>query len=167
METPQFLGRVQSPANLLPEVAEIHGKPCAHPGADRLGYDGAVKRAILLVDHGSRRASANQTLVDVAALVREQVSEEWVVEIAHMEIAPPGVGQAIASCVAEGAREVVVHPYFLAPGKHATQDIARMVQEAARQHPEVTFSVTEPLGVHPLMAKLVLLRCGMIEDDSA
>lgn len=129
-------------------------------------YDEAVKRAILLVDHGSRRASANQTLVDVAALVREQVGDAWIVQIAHMEIAPPGVGQAIASCVAEGAREVVVHPYFLAPGKHATQDIARMVQEAARQHPDVSFSVTEPLGVHALMAKLVLLRCGVLRDGS-
>lgn len=127
----------------------------------------AMKRAILLVDHGSRQSQANQTLLSVSELVREQIGEEWVVEIAHMELEPPSIAEGFAACVNQGASEVVVHPYFLAPGRHATLDIARMVEDAATAHPGIVFRVTEPLGVHALLAKLVLMRCGVLEDFEA
>ncbi|HEX2880290.1 MAG TPA: CbiX/SirB N-terminal domain-containing protein, partial [Polyangiaceae bacterium] len=60
-------------------------------------------RAIVLVDHGSRHAAANQTLLDVAELLRAEVGSDWLVVAAHMEIAPPSVADAIADCVAQGA----------------------------------------------------------------
>src|SRR5690242_13783577 len=101
---------------------------------------------IVLVDHGSKRDEANALLEDVAQLFRG-ISGAAIVEIAHMELAEPTIAQAIARCVAQGARRVVVHPYFLAPGRHSTNDIPRMVAEAAAQHPGVTYSVTAPLGL--------------------
>jgi sirohydrochlorin cobaltochelatase len=119
-----------------------------------------MTRAIILVDHGSRHAAANQTLFDVAELVRTEVGEGWLVAAAHMEIEPPTIGEAIATCIAEGAREIVVQPYFLALGRHASEDIPRLVQEVAKAHPGVAFRVAEPLGAHALLAKLVALRCG-------
>jgi sirohydrochlorin ferrochelatase len=119
-----------------------------------------MTRAIVLVDHGSRHAAANQTLLDMAELVRAEVGSDWLVVAAHMEIEPPTVAEAIADCVAQGAREIVVQPYFLALGRHASEDIPRLVQQVAKSHPEVTFRVAEPLGAHSLLAKLVALRCG-------
>lgn len=123
-------------------------------------------RAIILVDHGSRHAAANQTLLDVVELVRVEVGKDWLVVAAHMEIEPPTVAGAIADCVAQGAREIVVQPYFLALGRHASEDIPRLVKEVATAHPGVTFRVAEPLGVHPLLAKLVAQRCGAAKDPA-
>jgi len=112
---------------------------------------------IVLVDHGSKRDEANALLEDVAQLFRG-VSGAHIVEIAHMELAEPTIAQAIARCVAQGARRVVVHPYFLAPGRHSTTDIPRMVTEAAAAHPGVPCRVTAPLGLDPRMSEVILER---------
>jgi sirohydrochlorin ferrochelatase len=80
------------------------------------------------------------------------------VRAAHMELARPSLPEAIAACVAEGAREIVVHPYFLAPGRHATRDIPALAREAETQHPGIVVRVTEPLGLHPGLEEAVLAR---------
>ncbi len=117
-------------------------------------------RAFLLVDHGSRVDEANEALVTTAELVRSRVGEGILIGHAHMEIAPPTVGDAVAELVLAGAKEIVVVPYFLAPGRHSRRDIPELVAQAGTAHPHVLFVVAEPLGPHPLLAELVLLRAG-------
>jgi sirohydrochlorin ferrochelatase len=118
-------------------------------------------RALLLVDHGSRAAEANESLEKVAALVRERVGAGIVVAVAHMEIAPPTVAEAVADLASQGAKEIVVVPYFLAPGRHSRQDIPALVTEAGAAHRGILFVMAEPLGPHPLLAELVLSRAGV------
>lgn len=118
-------------------------------------------RAILLVDHGSRRSAANESLERVAELVRER-APELIVCAAHMELAPPDIAEGFARCVAQGAREVVVQPFMLSAGRHATEDIPRLAASAAGDHPGVTWKVAAPLGVHALLAELVLVRSGEV-----
>ena len=116
--------------------------------------------ALLLVDHGSKQAEANRMLEGVAELVRRR-RPGLIVQAAHTDLATPDIAQAFALCVAAGATEVVVHPYMLAPGRHAMQDIPRLVAEAARAFPKVAYRVSEPLGVHEKLAELVLERSGL------
>lgn len=113
--------------------------------------------AILLVDHGSRRAEANEQLEEVAARIRAREPDR-IVRIAHMELAAPTIAEGIEACVASGAREIVVHPYLLAPGRHSQQDIPAQVVEAAGRHVGVTIRVSEPLGVHEKIVDVVLER---------
>ncbi len=120
----------------------------------------SLMRAFLLVDHGSRASEANESLVKMAELVRERVGEGILVAHAHMEIASPTVPEAIAALVEKGASNVVVVPYFLAPGRHSRKDIPKLVSDAGVAHPSVLFVVAEPLGPHPLLAELVMLRAG-------
>lgn len=121
-------------------------------------------KAILLVDHGSRLQEANDLLSVVAGLVRE-AAPDYHVEGAHMELAEPSIEQGIATCVASGAQEITVHPYMLSPGRHATQDIPRLVAAAAASYPGVTCRVTDPIGAHPLLAQVVLERVRHSETD--
>ncbi|MCZ6480097.1 MAG: hypothetical protein O6929_06815 [candidate division NC10 bacterium] len=116
-----------------------------------------MKRALLLVDHGSRREQANAVLVQVAEIIRDR-SDFDTVHYAHMEIAEPTVSQGFDACVADGAREVIVHPYFLAPGDHYNDTVPRLVAEAAARHPEVRWTITEPLGIHFKLCDVVLER---------
>jgi sirohydrochlorin ferrochelatase len=118
---------------------------------------GSDARAILLVDHGSRRAEANAVLEQVAERVRRR-RPGWIVRAAHMELAAPTLAEAFDACVAEGAAEIVVHPYFLAPGRHSSDDIPRLVAEASRRHPRVRVRISEPLGVHDRVIDAVLDR---------
>ena len=81
-----------------------------------------------------------------------------IVEPAHMELAEPSIATAFDRCVARGATRVVVCPYFLLPGKHWSQDIPKLTQEAASRHPDVPFMVTAPVGLHPMMRDVIQSR---------
>jgi sirohydrochlorin ferrochelatase len=116
-----------------------------------------VKRAILLVDHGSRHAEANAVLTEVAKMLRKRLPER-IIEIAHMELAPPSVAEGIAACLAGGAGEIVVHPYFLTPGQHSSRDIPQLVAEALAPRSDVKVRVTEPLGAHPGLVDAIPAR---------
>jgi sirohydrochlorin ferrochelatase len=111
--------------------------------------------AILLVDHGSRRADANATLDAIAELVRART--DALVAVAHLELASPSIEEAITA-IGDRVRDLVVVPYFLAPGRHVSEDVPRRVREAARAFPSMRVRIAEPLGVDPLLAELVLAR---------
>lgn len=123
-----------------------------------------TRTALLLVDHGSRSQAANDVLEAVAALVRRMTGLGRVYT-AHMQFAEPSIPAVFAQAVRDGATAVVVHPYFLSPGRHSQHDIPRMVAEAAQAFPGVAFRVTEPLGVHSKIVEVVLERAGIPPGD--
>ena len=125
-----------------------------------------MSTGLLIVDHGSVRQEANALLEEVAALLRRQ-RPGLIVRIAHMELAEPSIAQGFAACVKDGATEVVVHPYMLSPGRHAIQDIPRLVAKAAEQHPEVKWRCTQPLGLHEKLGEVVLERAGLLIPHSS
>ncbi len=116
-----------------------------------------MTRAILLVDHGSRRAEANAQLEDVADQVRRRAPES-IVEVAHLEIAEPDIAEGIDACVKKGATQIVVHPYFLGPGRHTTEDIPAQVECARERHSNVRIRISEALGGHAALINAILDR---------
>jgi sirohydrochlorin ferrochelatase len=111
---------------------------------------------LVIVDHGSRRPESNDLLLEVVEAYRRHSG--WpIVEPAHMELAEPSIAAAFARCVEQGAKQVVIVPYFLAPGRHWNEDIPRLAAEAASPFLEggVTFLVAPPLGVHSLMLRVI------------
>lgn len=72
-----------------------------------------------------------------------------------MELAEPSLAVAFDRCVARGAQLVIVHPFFLLPGKHWTDDIPALTAAAAQRHPGIPYRITEPVGLHPLMAEIM------------
>ena len=117
--------------------------------------------ALLIVDHGSLLPEANEMLEGVAELVRSRVPG-LTVHISHMELAEPSIQTGFAACVSDGAENIIVHPYMLSPGRHSTSDIPRIVSEVAASFPEVSFSVTPPLGIHQKIGEVILERAGLI-----
>jgi len=120
---------------------------------EQLGVD-LDSLGVMIVDHGSRRAASNDALLKVVAQFRDALPYR-LVEPAHMELAEPSIEQAFAKLVTAGAKVVVVHPYFLSPGRHWAEDIPRLAAEAAANHPNVQHLVTAPLGIHTLMAQIM------------
>jgi sirohydrochlorin ferrochelatase len=126
----------------------------------RLGLS-ADEVGVILVDHGSRRDESNRLLDQVAAQFR-QATGLPIVELAHMELAEPTLAQAFARAVQQGAKLVVVFPYFLAPGRHWQADIPQLAAQAAASFPGVRHLVTAPLGLHALMLTIMqdrILSC--------
>ncbi len=124
-------------------------------------------KAILLIDHGSVRAEANEMLEAVAALVRRMAGPGIIVHAAHMELAEPTIAAAFRRCVDDGATEVIAFPYMLSPGKHSTRDIPRLVAEAAAAFPGVAHRVTDAFGLHEKLAEVVLERTGVVTPAHA
>ena len=118
-------------------------------------------RAILLIDHGSVKPEANHMVSCMANLLQHMVGREVIVRHSHMELAEPSIAQGFADCVRAGATEVIAFPYMLSPGKHVTRDVPRLVGEAAREFPTVSFRVTGAFGVHEKLAELIALRAGV------
>lgn len=117
------------------------------------------KTGLILVDHGSKREAANTMLNGMVDLLREQSGDRYVViEPAHMELAEPTLDQAYERCIAAGATTVVVSLFFLSPGRHSRSDIPRMVDELREKYPAVNGVVSEPLGIDPGLATLLLKR---------
>lgn len=88
----------------------------------------------------------------------QQITQHRIVEPAHMEIAEPSIAQAIGRCVEAGASRVVVAPYFLSRGRHIQDDIPAMVAAAREQYPGITCSIAEPIGIEPLMVRIIQQR---------
>ena len=118
-------------------------------------------KAILLIDHGSRRDAANEMMDCMANLVQAMAGADVVVRYAHMELAEPSISAGVRNCVEAGATELIVFPYMLSPGKHSTGDIPRMVAEAATAYPTLDIRVTSAFGVHEKLAELILGRAGL------
>jgi sirohydrochlorin ferrochelatase len=100
---------------------------------------------VVLVDHGSRRPAANESLEEFASLFRKTTTHK-IVEIAHMELAEPTIAQAIEKCSQNGCTHVVVLPYFLSKGRHVTEDIPHLVQQATEGLPNLSVQIAEPIG---------------------
>ncbi|MEO8336446.1 MAG: CbiX/SirB N-terminal domain-containing protein [bacterium] len=118
-------------------------------------------KAILLIDHGSRRHEANEMMDCMANLVQAMAGPRVIVRHAHMELAEPSVEAGVRNCVEAGATELTVFPYMLSPGKHSTGDIPRLVAAAAASHPALQVHVTSAFGVHEKLAELILQRAGL------
>ena len=118
-------------------------------------------KAILLIDHGSKRAEANEMMNCMANLVQTMAGPDIIVRYAHMELAEPSIAAGVQSCMQAGATDLVVFPYMLSPGKHSTGDIPRMVGEAAAAYPRLAVRVTTAFGVHEKLGEIILGRAGL------
>ena len=116
-------------------------------------------KAALLIAHGSRRAEANADLHALTALVRERGGFD-AVEPAFLELADPDIPAGAAACVAAGATEVRMLPYFLSMGTHVAGDLEEYRARFAAEYPGVTFEVRPPLGLHPKLVEVVFERLG-------
>lgn len=124
---------------------------CADQDPPALGELG-----IVLIAHGSRVAKANQELHLVADGLRQRGFP--LVVPGYLELAQPDILAAGAECVAAGANQVILVPYFLSAGRHAAQDLEAARLALGERFPWATFSLAAPLGPHPLLEAILVER---------
>ena len=110
--------------------------------------------ALIVFAHGSRVEEANQAVRRVAAQAAERCGFDlW--ETAFLELAAPDLPAAVVGLTARGARRIIVTPYFLTMGVHLTDDLPRILQSIAEQHPGVELECAPPLDGHPALVDIV------------
>lgn len=117
-------------------------------------------RGLLLIDHGSRRADANAQVEDLARRVAN-LRPEALVGFAHLELAQPDIASGVSGLVGRGAREIVGLLYFLSDGRHASEDVPRLLAQACAGHAGVRWRCGAVLGPDDALARLLLERAGI------
>lgn len=111
---------------------------------------------IILLGHGSRRAEANQGLVEVAekveALLRRPVTPAF---MSHHE---PSLPQAIRAQAQEGVKRIIIMPLFLFAGMHVTFDIHEEAAKVREEFPDLEIVFSRALGADDGIAALATTR---------
>ena len=122
---------------------------------------------LLIVDHGSRRPAANAQVLDMAARVARLVPAGTPITTAHLDICPPTIADGIAVLLAQGVDELRVLLYFLADGRHVSEDIPAQVRAALAVRPDVRVTLAGALGPDDALAGLMLVRAGLLSQPPA
>lgn len=105
--------------------------------------------ALVLAAAGTSDPLANQAVARLARVWGNR--HNLPVTAAFASTAPPAAGEAVRSFRGEGRRHIAVASFFLAPG-FLPDRVAELALEAG------AVTVSEPLGAHPEVARVVLAR---------
>jgi sirohydrochlorin ferrochelatase len=120
-----------------------------------------VMRAVILIGHGSRAEGADDDMERIAEGVRAKIG--GMVETCRMSGRGIPFDKVFERCVDQGAREVIVLPYFLHFGIHLREDIPEILRKAADRHPDVRLVLGKHLGCNDALVTLVAKRIGESE----
>jgi cobalt/nickel transport system ATP-binding protein/precorrin-8X/cobalt-precorrin-8 methylmutase len=115
------------------------------------------EEAIILLGHGSRVPQAGDSMHFAAAKLKSRHGHTRV-EVCFMSRLGPHFPETFERCVQEGARRVIVIPYFLHGGLHIQLDIPEMLQECAAAHPDVRVVLGDRLGYDDLLVDVLERR---------
>lgn len=102
---------------------------------------------VLVVAVGSSHAEANARTATLA----QSLPGHWAaVHVAYATGPEPSAGDGIAQLRAQGVGQIVVAPWFIAPGRITDRVAATVTAENA--------VMADPLGAHPLLAATILDR---------
>jgi sirohydrochlorin ferrochelatase len=111
-------------------------------------------KAVILMGHGSRVPGSAKSMLKVADQIKSDSGYE-IVDICHMSRLGPHFDEIFEKCVKLGATEVILIPYFLHEGLHMKLDIPKMMQECAKDNPDVRLILGKHLGYDELLVDLV------------
>jgi len=116
--------------------------------------------SIILIGHGSPKKDANN-IETIGRLLHTMIHPDCskgCVRVAYLQFAKPELSDTIKESVCNGAKKIIIHPYFLISGMHVTKDIPEMIKEAEKMYPDVEFIYTEPLGIHEKLVQVIMER---------
>jgi sirohydrochlorin ferrochelatase len=114
-----------------------------------------VKTAIIILGHGSKNMSSDEAIQRIAAEVKA-LGEYEIVEYAFLQHSAPTPQVALKRCLKQNADHIVIVPFFMQAGTHVTSDIPELIRQAAQQYPGISIVMTDYVGMHPLMTKVVV-----------
>ncbi|NPV29449.1 MAG: precorrin isomerase [Firmicutes bacterium] len=116
-----------------------------------------MKRGVLLLGHGSRRAAANAGLEALGGLVQESLGLPTLP--VFFQFGRPTLAEGVARLASEGVQEIIIVPVFLFPGVHLEKDVPEAVAGlAARYGEEPRLVLTPSLGPDPRLAEIIVER---------
>ena len=107
--------------------------------------------------HGSSIETANEA-VRIAARRAAKLGGWEKFAAAFLGGGKPELLGAVEQLADEGARRIVVIPYFLTLGLHLERDLPALVEQARIARPEIEIEVAPPLDGHPALIEALVDR---------
>ena len=111
-------------------------------------------RAVILFAHGSRDPLWRWP-VEAVALRMRAIEPNVLVACAYLELIEPDLPAAALALLDAGALRISVVPLFLGVGRHAREDLPRLVQTLALAHTHVQFKLQPAIGEDPRVVDLL------------
>ncbi|MGD9774291.1 sirohydrochlorin chelatase [Diaphorobacter sp.] len=88
------------------------------------------------------------------------------VRCAYLELCDPSLPATVADMAARGITHIGIVPMFLGTGRHAREDLPRMVQELAQAHAHLQIGLRPPIGEDGRMIALMAQIAGEALESS-
>lgn len=111
---------------------------------------------LLVVAHGSRREDSNLEIRELIEQLRLATDRFSAIDCAFLEIAEPTIAQGLRQQIAQGARQIVVMPYFLSAGRHVSIDIPEQVQRIRDVNPQIDIHIANHLGAAEKIREILI-----------
>ena len=108
----------------------------------------STRPAIVLFAHGSRDPLWRAPIEAVAERIRT-LAPGAAVACAYLEYTEPTLETVVAQLAGRGATAIAVWPMFLGTGRHARDDLPRLVDALRAQHPGIDFTLQAAIAEHP------------------
>ncbi len=116
-------------------------------------------RAIVLFAHGSRDPLWSRPVEAVAARILA-LDPSVLVACAYLEMMEPDLPTVTRRLVQAGANRISIVPMFLGVGRHAREDLPKLIEALVREHHHIGFDLRQAIGeeqrVVDLMAEIAL-----------
>ncbi|HEY7733988.1 MAG TPA: CbiX/SirB N-terminal domain-containing protein [Nitrososphaera sp.] len=114
-----------------------------------------MRRALLLVDRGSREPEVRQELDEICAIAKNLGGYDYA-NYCFLEVLPPYIPEGIGGCIENRADCITLMPYFLYPGMKLKDTVKKSAQIGRER--KLKIAITKPLCYHPMMTGLIVDR---------
>ncbi|MSQ05898.1 MAG: sirohydrochlorin chelatase [Dehalococcoidia bacterium] len=98
-------------------------------------------------------------LRETASRLQEQLTPERAqVVLSCLEFIQPHPPQAVRALALQGLRRIVIAPFLLGHGKHATLELQEVLEDLRRENPQAQIHLAGGLGADPRIAEVVVER---------
>ncbi len=122
-----------------------------------------MKRALLLIDRGSREKEVKCELDFICKKVKEK-GDYFYADYCFLEVIPPYIKDGVEKCLGSKIDTLTIVPYFLYPGKKvkaAVNDVIKLQSQT-----NVKFIISKPMSMHKTMIELVDNRITTALDEN-
>ena len=113
----------------------------------------SIKTGVVVLAHGSKVKSGNEGLFKIVEMLRAM--GKWdMVEAGFLQLAKPGLTEAVEDTVGKGAKRVVVMPLLLFSGNHVLKDIPEEIEKEQKKYPDVEFCYAKNIGADERIAQI-------------
>ena len=126
--------------------------------------EGQCVRAVVLVGYGSVLPGIGTSMIRLAA----RISAAGIAPIAasaFLSGCRPSFSEALSSCIARGANDIIIQPYALVEDMPIRGDLQQLVRDSRVTHPGIVIRMARPFGAHSGVARVAVQRA--IEADYA